>query len=49
MQQWVDLILETLQSSSTNVDYSQQLEQYKIENVQKKWSQLYGGLIEKLN
>jgi len=48
-QQWVDLILETLQSSAVNVDYSQQLMQYKIENVQKKWSQLYERLIEKLN
>ena len=48
-QQWVDIILETIQSNSSNIDYSQQLVQYKIENVQKKWSQLYEGLIEQLN
>jgi len=48
-QQWADLILEKLQSTTANVDYSQQLVQYKIENVQKKWSQLYEGLIEQLN
>ena len=48
-QQWVDLILETLQSGISNVDYSQQLVQYKIENVQKKWSQLYEEIIEQLN
>ena len=46
-QQWADLILETLQSSTFNVDYSQQLVQYKIENVQQKWLQIYEQLIEK--
>ena len=46
-QQWVDIILETIKSNSDNIDYSQQLDQYKIENVQQKWFQLYEQLIEK--
>ena len=46
-QQWVDKILETIKSNSDNIDYSQQLDQYKIENVQQKWFQLYEQLIEK--
>jgi len=46
-QQWVDLILETIESKSSNIDYSQQLVQYKIENVQQKWLQIYEQLIEK--
>ena len=46
-QQWVDSILETIKSNSTNIDYSQQLVQYKIENVQQKWLQIYEQLIVK--
>ncbi len=46
-QQWVDAILETIKSNSGNIDYSQQLDQYKIENVQQKWLQIYEQLIEK--
>jgi glycosyltransferase involved in cell wall biosynthesis len=46
-QQWVDIILETIKSNSANIDYSQQLIQYKIENVQQKWLQIYEQLIEK--
>jgi glycosyltransferase involved in cell wall biosynthesis len=46
-QQWVDIILETIKSNSDNIDYSQQLVQYKIENVQQKWLQIYEQLIEK--
>ncbi len=45
-QQWVDNILETIKSNSANIDYSQQLDQYKIENVQQKWLQLYEQLIK---
>ena len=46
-QQWVDIILETIKSNSDNIDYSKQLDQYKIENVQQKWLQLYEQLIAK--
>jgi glycosyltransferase involved in cell wall biosynthesis len=46
-QQWVDIILETIESNSGNIDFSQQLIQYKIENVQQKWLQIYEQLIEK--
>ena len=46
-QQWVDNILETIKSNSSNIDYSQQLVEYEIENVQKKWLQIYEQLIEK--
>ena len=46
-QHWVDHILETIESKSSNIDYSQQLVQYKIENVQQKWLQIYEQLIEK--
>ena len=46
-QQWVDIILETIKLNSANIDYSQQLVQYKIENVQQKWLQIYEQLIEK--
>jgi len=46
-QQWVDIILEAIESNSGNIDYSQQLIQYKIENVQQKWLQIYEQLIEK--
>ena len=46
-QQWVDIILETIKSNSDNIDYSKQLDQYKIENVQQKWLQLYEQLIKK--
>ena len=45
-QQWVDIILETIKSNSDNIDYSKQLDQYKIENVQQKWLQLYEQLIK---
>ena len=46
-QQWVDIILETIKTNPENIDYSQQLVQYKIENVQQKWLQIYEQLIEK--
>ena len=46
-QQWVDNILETIESKSSNIDYSQQLVEYEIENVQQKWLQIYEQLIEK--
>jgi glycosyltransferase involved in cell wall biosynthesis len=46
-QQWVDYILETVESKSSNIDYSQQLVEYEIENVQQKWLQIYEQLIEK--
>jgi glycosyltransferase involved in cell wall biosynthesis len=46
-QQWVDNILETIKSNSSNIDYSQQLVEYEIENVQQKWLQIYEQLIEK--
>ena len=46
-QQWVDNILETIKSNSSNIDYSQQLVEYEIKNVQKKWLQIYEQLIEK--
>lgn len=46
-QQWVDIILETIKTNSENIDYSQQLDQYKIENVQQKWLQIYEQLIAK--
>ena len=45
-QQWVDKILETIEPASPNIDYSQQLSQYEIENVQQKWLQLYEQLIK---
>ena len=46
-QQWVDKILDTIEPASPNIDYSQQLSHYEIENVKQKWLQLYEQLIEK--
>ena len=46
-QQWVDLIVEAIESKHSNIDYSQQLVEYEIENVQQKWLQIYEQLIEK--